>query len=289
MMKRIASVVVLILITLAFAGCGGTPQSQPGTTKQGQPLDPQGNWLIVFTGNSGAVMKIAGFLQEKNPPTVTSEPMGSTPDSQVVCDSLLFNGQASGTDSITLTAQALNPTPHGQVEYTLTGTIAADQAHMSGTWVTTTSGLCLGDAGGTWTAQLITPVTGTWTGTFSSSTANLSVTAALTEDTDQNSPTDSQVSGSITLLGSPCFPSSETFTIPAMKAGAAPGFHIGEILAIFTTQPDADGVLLGAVNGSGPDALFGVVPPDASPFTGTITVHGGACDGQTFTGPITRQ
>lgn len=287
-MKRIASFVVLILIALVFAGCGGSPQSQPGT-KQSQPLDPQGNWLFVFTGNSGATMNIAGFLQETNPPTVTSEPMASTPDSQVVCDSLLFNGQASGTNSITLTAQALNPSPHGQVEYTLTGTIAPDQAHMSGTWVTTTSGLCLGDAGGTWTAQLLTPVTGTWTGTVSSGTGDLSMTAALTEDTDQSSPTDSQVSGTITVLGSPCFPSNETFTIPAMKAGAAPGFHIGESLFIFTTEPDANGVLLGAFNGSGPAALFGVVPPDASSFTGTISVHGGACDGQTFTGQITHQ
>jgi len=211
-MKRIASLVVLILITLAFAGCGGSPQSQPGTTKQSQPLDPQGNWLIVFTGNSGATMNIAGFLRETNPPTVTSEPMGATLDSQVTCDgSLVFNGQASGTNSITLSAQEINSSsPQGTSAYTLTGTIADDQAHMSGTWTRTNVGLCIGDAGGTWTAQLLTPVTGTWTGTLSSSAGDLSVTAVLTEDTDQESPTDSQVSGTIIVLGSPCFPNNQT-------------------------------------------------------------------------------
>src|SRR6185437_3401680 len=202
---------ILLGLTLAFAGCSNINSAIPANPNQ-KPLDPQGNWLIVFTGNSGATMNIAGFLREKNPPTVTSEPMGATLDSQVTCDgSLVFNGQASGTNSITLNAQEINSSSsQGTSAYTLTGTIADDQAHMSGTWTRTNVGLCIGDAGGTWTAQLLTPVTGTWTGTVSSSTGDLSITAALTEDTDQESPTDSQVSGTIIVLGSPCFPNNQT-------------------------------------------------------------------------------
>jgi hypothetical protein len=276
-MKRIASLVVLILVTLAFAGCGGSPQSQPGPTKQSQPLDPQGNWLFTFINNPGdTVLVVAGQLYELNPPTVTSNPMG-TPLNQPGCDgSFTFNGQASGTDSISLTAQQINSKFNTKLN--LTGTIAADQAHMSGAWTTEVPG-CLGGTG-TWSAQLLTAMTGNWSGTLSNATTNLTVTATLTENTDQTTTNMGMVTGTITLLGSPCFASADTFNIPPWNATSTPSFHAGEMFILISTSPDAEGV---TISTSGP------VDPGATTFTPLgFTIHGGACDGQNFTGTLSR-
>ena len=197
----------------------------------------------------------------------------------IICNgSFTFSGQASGTNTINLTADQTNISGGIPVSLSLTGAIAADQQHMSGTWNVSKAGTCLGSVNGSWTAQLIVPVTGNWSGTMSNANTDLTITAALTENTDQTTPTMGQVTGTVTLLGSPCFASSDSLNIPPWSTTASPGIHGGETLVI-NTAPDANGVHLETV---------GSVTADGTTFTPvTFTLRGGVCDGQSFSGTLT--
>lgn len=260
---------LMATLTLTMTACGGA-KTTPVT--QAKPLDPQGNWLFSFAGPHS--FSLAGQLYELSPPVVTSNPIG--PIGTAVCSgSFTINGQASNTNDITLTAQQIGVSGQ-RVTLNLTGTIAVDQAHISGNWTTSTAGDCLSSAdSGTWTAQLLTAVTGNWSGTLSSSTTDLTVTAALTENVDQTSATMGQVTGTITLLGSPCFPTADTLNIAPWNSTTSPGVHGGETL-IIVSSPDAAGVSVQTV---------GTVTPNGATFTPVngFTIHGGSCDGQSFT------
>jgi hypothetical protein len=271
----LAAVMIIVILSLAACGGGSKPITNPTSPTQGLPLDPQGNWLFVFSGSKS--LNIAGQLYELSPPVVTSNPMGPVGNNFICAGSFTFAGQASGTNTITMTATQIN-TPGVLVKVSLTGTIADDQAHMSGTWTVSQSGDCLASTdSGTWTAQLLTAVTGNWSGTVSNGTNNLTVTAALTENVDQTSATMGQVTGTVTLLGSPCFASSDAMTLPPWNSTSSPGVHGGETL-IIATAPDSNGVHIETV---------GTVTPDGTTFTPlTFTIGGGACDGQSFTGPL---
>lgn len=271
---RLIVMLVCVALVLPLTACGGHATTPPTTTKPGEPLDPQGNWLFTFTSNTTLV--IAGQLLELNVPTVTSRTLAPIPSTTQVnlCDgNFSMNGQASGTDSITLTAQQSTPsTFFAPANLTLTGTIAADQAHMSGTYTTNTANSCV-KTSGTWTASLLPAVTGTWTGTLgidNAHTSDLSVTANLTEITDQTSPNMGQVTGTFTLSGSQCFATNETVTI----ATANPGVHLGETFNVITAT-NQDGISL---------EVSSQVSPDGHTFTPTFgfKIHGGTCDGQSF-------
>lgn len=272
---------ILLALTLAFAGCGGSPQTQPGT-KQSQPLDPQGNWLFTITDNRGdAPLVLGGELFELNPPTVTSNPIATPADLPVQCfGSFTMSGQASGTDSISLTAQQNGV--NIPISIALTGTIAADQAHMSGSFATNTSSGCFTGTG-TWSAQLLAPVTGNWTGTVSNANTNLTITASLTEDTSQTSITMGHVTGTVTLLGSPCFPSADTFNV---TGPATPAVHVATDFVIFGSSPDANGVTITAFGIVDQDATTLTLQPTVQPEPPNLQIHGGVCDGQSFTGTL---
>lgn len=270
---------VVVGLVVALVGCGGGG-SMSTPVKNGKPLDPQGNWLFTFTFNNSTVF-LAGQLFELNPPTVTSNPMGTLLGAAITCEgSFVLNGQASGTNSIslTLTGDAHEPDP-SNINLSLTGTIADNQQSMSGTY-TANPGNCI-DGPGTWTAQLLTPVTGNWSGTVSNTSANLSVAASLTENTDQTSPNMGQVTGTVMLSGMPCFSSTETLTIPPGQTGVNGGSsHVGENFFIVTST-DSNGISL---------ETGGTVDQGATTYTPLgFKIHGGVCDGQNFTGTLTRQ
>lgn len=285
MNRNFRTVVFAVVAGLLFAlvGCGGSPSSSP-ISKGGKPLDPQGNWLFTFNENPGTTsantVVLAGQLFELNPPVVTSNALGSLlGDLQPCPGSYLLNGQVSGTNSIslTLTGDANETTNPPNINVSLTGTIAGDQQHMSGTYSTTVGGCVSGS--GTWTAVLLTPVTGNWSGTVSNSTANLSVTASLTENTDQTSPNMGQVTGTVALQGMPCFPSTETLNV--LNNSVAVSFHLGETLFI-ETPADNNGISL---------QTAGTVDEAATTYNTVagFQIHGGVCDGQNFNGTLTRQ
>lgn len=289
----------LILIVLACAllvGCGGGSMSTtaPGNPKS-QQLDPQGNWLFTFTGstnpNQGNLIA-GGQLYELNPPAVTSNGVGAFLPNQLpgVSGSSCFgqysiSGQVSGESTITMTLAPTNTSKDSALGATLTGTIAADQKHMSGTWTATQTAICMGaNTGGPWNAELLAPVTGNWSGTVSNGKGDLLVTASLTENVDQTSLNMGQVTGTFTVSGSPCFPNAVTFNLPSSFTDPnGVGAHGNLQLTVLTLANN--GVQIN---------LVGFVAADGTkinlefPGPGLI-VRGGACDGQSFNGDLSRQ
>lgn len=267
--------------------------SSTTTTNNKKPLDPQGNWLFTFTGstnpNQGNLIA-GGQLYELNPPVVTSNGLGAFAPNQLpgIPGSSCFgqysiSGQASGSNTITLTLAPTNTSQSSALGATLTGTIADDQQHMSGTWTATQNAACMGvNTSGPWTAELLAPVTKSWSGTVSNGNGDLLVTASLTENVDQTSPTMGQVTGTVTVSGSPCFPNAVTFNLPtSFNDPNGVGVH-GNVELVLLTLAN-NGVQIN---------MIGVVPTDASkinlesPGPGLI-VRGGSCDGQSFNGDLT--
>jgi hypothetical protein len=260
----------LLLLALMFlAGCGASTKTTTATP--GQPLDPQGNWLFSMEDSRGNSWQFAGQLYELVPPVVTGPNGLGVLDG--ACDGgsggalIVTSAQASGTDSITLNFASVG---NQTAAYTLTGTIATDQEHMSGTY-TGNSPCGWSDPTGTWTAEELAPVTDTWTGTTDNS---LTITAALTENTDQTSSSMGQVTGTVTVSGT-CF--TGPLTLPAWTSDGPESLHDGEIL-ILSSSPDTNGATL---------SMAGTVDPAAVSITGSFTVAGGPCDGETFTANLT--
>lgn len=285
-MKKLFSNTACALLVGLFlsvaVGCGGktSPPTQTPTptnpTKAAAPLDPQGNWLFNINGSPDS-FSLGGQLFELNIPVVTSNLLGPVgPD---LCNgSFTMSGQASGVNSITLTAQQVNSTQI-PIALTLTGTIADDQAHMSGTWSIKTPGSCLlsTEGSGTWDAQLLVNVTGSWSGTFSDEHSDLLVTAALTENVDQTSLDMGKITGTVTVLGSPCFPNSDTLTL---NPATLPDLHIGETL-LLNPIADENGVTISTI---------GSVTTDGTSYTSLVfSVKGGECDGKILQGTLAKQ
>lgn len=285
----------VLILALTLAGCGGNPTSTPSHNPKGSPLDPQGNWLFTLTGstnpNQGNLIA-GGQLYELNPPVVTSNGVGAFAPNQLpgITGSSCFgqfsiSGQASGENTITMTLAPTNTSKDSALSATLTGTIATDQKHMSGTWTATQTATCMGaNSGGPWSAELLAPVTGNWTGTVSNSKGDLLVTASLTENVDQTSPNMGQVTGTFTVSGSPCFPNAVTFNLPSSFTDPN-GFGAHANLQLNVLTLANNGVQIN---------LVGFVATDASkinlefPGPGFI-VKGGTCDGQSFNGDLTKQ
>jgi hypothetical protein len=256
---------LIIVAALMTVACGSPAKSTTKTPTE--PLDPQGNWLFTFTGTDGTpALEFAGQLFELTEPIVTSNEMGSAPFG-FGCGGVTAAGQASGTNTINLTITEEEIT--GDPTFSLTGTIADSQAAMSGNWSAANANeACTADGAtaGTWSAQLLTAVTGTWTGSASDGAG---LTAVVTENVDQTSVNMGQVTGTLTLSSSACFTGPLTVT----------GTHLGESLTL-NSNPDPDGAVF---------AAHATVTPTATSATGSATITGGPCDGQTTSFSLTPQ
>lgn len=266
-MTTLKTLLALTLLALTV-GCG-TPSKQAGGTQPGQPLDPQGNWLFTFTGSnqSTADLTFGGQLFELHSPVVTSNEMPSAPFG-FTCGGVTAAGQASETNTINLTVTAVDHA--NPPTFALTGTIAEDQAHMSGTWSTASAGDsgCLSDGSntGAWSAQLIPAVSGNWTGQDS----GVLVVAAITENTDQTSINMGSITGTLQITGSPCM-SNGAYSLQDST-------HLGETATISVT--DGTATLTG---------VFTIDPATPGAATGNVFYAGGACDGQGFAFSLARQ
>lgn len=280
--------VVILAVALVVTACGGSSSTSSSPVKS-SPLDLQGNWHFVVTDSEGvpATITFAGELFELVPPVVTSNSMLIfQPNGQPCIGDMIVGGQASGTDSIVLTATLQN---NPQVSsMALTGTIASDQQHMSGAWTssTQTCGVINLTGPGTWSAILITPVTGTWSGTMTGqpgtkTIGTLSVAFILTEDTLQTSRTMGQLTGQITIAGSSCFNSSVPVILEPQSGGGG-SLHVGLAVILSNTVPDATGAVIQA-SGQTSDVT------STSLTLNSFQIIGGACDGQNFTGTFTKQ
>jgi hypothetical protein len=263
---------VLLILSLVLAGCGGSAKTPTQTGPNGQPLDPQGNWIFTFTGTTGNVeLQFAGQLFEITSPVVTGNEMGTAPFG-FTCGGVTPHGQASGVATINLTvdqtAEPLHP-------FSLVGTIATDQAHMSGTWTNASNG-CTPSSSGTWAAQELVSVNGTWTGTADNGAV---LTAVLTENTDQTTTNMGLVTGTLAVTNTTCIAPA----VLALATGNTFNLHAGEAIKL-TTVNDASGV-----------SVSNIFAPGTVDVTGThatglkFTISGGTCDGQQFTADLVKQ
>jgi hypothetical protein len=260
MKSKILVFSVLFNALLIIAACGGNPANKPGN---GSPLDPQGNWLFTLTDSNNQAWSFAGQLFELVPPTVTgNNGMGAVGPNPPCAFSVTLNGQASGTNSINLTLSAIDTnTPPA---YALTGTIATDQQHMSGTFTATQQEGCTSTNNGTWAASQIPVITGTWTGTVNGET----LTATVTENVDQTSTIMGQLTGTLAVNGGSCL-AAGTYNL---QTGSV---HVGKSVDLLIT--DSNGVKL--------LAFLTVDPSTNNSAPGDVSYAGGSCDGQVV--PVT--
>jgi len=253
---------------------GGTAQSQ---------LNPQGNWLFRLIYGSNSSRSFTGQLFELYPPAVTApsglRPIGAACTSGYVDDNLylLTPSQVTGTADVTFNFQQQTGLVQAAT-YTLTGTIATDQLHMSGIY--TGSSPCESATSGTWTAQVIPSVTGNWAG----SGGGMSAVFNITENADKTSPNLGQLSGTFTTAGgSPCIPDA-TYNIEHPMAISTNQYvsssHVGEIVFLFS-QTSSGLTITGE---------FDSVEPGATTMTGSLDWVGNPQSmGNGFTFTLNRQ
>jgi hypothetical protein len=197
-MKTIARIVIitLTLAALLLAGCGGSTSTPPGK----QPIDPSGNWSMKFSdagGNSvllsalfsqtGSVVTALNVLAAGNPAPFSCVPFSAT----------FANGSVLNVDQLSGDVN----TPFGNIHFT--STLNAQGSHASGTY--TLTGSCWGVApSGTFSADEVPSVSGTWNGTINC-TSNCpagSTAGTITASLTQNDST-GVVSGTYAVTGLP--------------------------------------------------------------------------------------
>jgi hypothetical protein len=192
------TILLALLFLVILVGCGGGT----GTTATGgkPPIDPSGNWAMKFTDNSnnsfilsalfsqtGSVVTALNVLAAGNPAPFSCVPFSAS----------LSNGQVLNVDQF---SGDIN-TQFGNIHFTSTLNTAG--THASGTY--TLAGTCWGVSGsGTFTADEVPSVAGTWTGTVTC-TSNCpagSTTGAISASLNQNDQT-GVVAGSYLITGLP--------------------------------------------------------------------------------------
>src|SRR5690242_7974728 len=159
-MKTIARIVTITfaMAALLLAGCGGGTSTPPGKP----PIDPSGNWVMKFSdagGNSfllsalfsqaGSVVTALNVLAAGNPAPFSCVPFSATFANGSVLNVDQFSGDVN--------------TSFGNIHFT--STLNAQGSHAAGTY--TLTGSCWGVAPtGTFSADEVPSVSGTWNGTI---------------------------------------------------------------------------------------------------------------------------
>lgn len=274
---RILPITLSAALLLASAACGG---GQPSTQANG-PLT--GNWQLNLVQNypaPQAQLSASGFLVESSD-RLTGSVVGPTIASSNGSHNCGGVGPVTGTISGQNITFALSP---GGTVFNFTGTISSDNASMSGSYQAT-GGACFVQAGttGTWTATLIPPLNGNFTGTLSNSTymglltgqspvPTIAVSGTITQSTNAGSGA-AGLTGTITATGYPCFAT-------ASLTGTISGQNV--FLSVF----GYDGQQIGVLGSTTTPAVASSTPSGTSTgaqITGTLSL--GETTSTTVVGP----
>lgn len=196
-MRKTTLAISLLFAIALVAGCGG---GNAGMTTQGKPIDPSGNWAMTFTdANNNKLLMSALFDQVGSTVTAFNVLAAGNPSpfSCVPFSGTFANGTVQNTDQFSGDIQ----TQFGNIHFA--STLNTQGTHASGTYSLT--GSCWGVAAtGTFSADEIPSVSGSWTGTVTctmncpAGSTSGTITAALT----QNDSTGG-VTGTYTISGLP--------------------------------------------------------------------------------------
>ena len=206
-MKVFAASSLSILI-LTFLACGGSSSNSQATGAL------SGNWQLNLTEEfprPPAQLFAGGFLAQPNGSTLTGSVQGP------FLINLNGSGLCGGVGTLTGTVNGQNVSfslnPGGTV-FNFSGVIASGSQSMSGSYQAL-GGACFSNpTSGTWTATLIPPLNGSFTGTLmsqymatlngASSPVPVSVSGSITQSSNAGGATAS-VTGTITAVNYPCF------------------------------------------------------------------------------------
>ena len=206
---RVLLTTVLVFLSFAFTACGGSGNSN--STSAVGPLT--GNWqisLIQEYPTPVTPLSISGFLTQSDQ-TVAGSVNGPTITNSKgpVC-----GGTAQITGTVNGQTVALTENLGGTT-YNFTGTLSSDNQSISGDYAGQ-GGACFPQSTtGTWTALLIPPLTGSFTGTLSDSSymtlltglspvAPIQVSGSITQSANAGG-SNASLTGTIAAVGYPCF------------------------------------------------------------------------------------
>lgn len=212
--EKLLTLAFLAVLLMALVTCGGGNSSSNASTTSG-PLS--GNWQFTLTQNypiqqTPAPIPVPGFLTEtKNSLTGSFEvPLLAVNSSGI--------GNCAGVSAATGTVSGQNVTiaiNDGGNVLNLTGTLASDNSSMTGTYQALGGACFTAPTTGSWTAILIPPVNGSFTGLLTNSTymqaltgitppAPIVVSGTMTQSASFGA-SNATLTGTITATGYPCF------------------------------------------------------------------------------------
>jgi len=262
---RSVYLIAIVLLICVFTGCGGGGSSTtaPTPTPGAQLAITSGNWDLGVTSASGPTFIIGGDVNQS----------GSTISGGVrVANSTCFTFGTAVPVSGTISGQTATVTSAAIASQTITATLTGSATALSGSYTVSGTG-CAGGDKGTVTAVMVPSITATWKGTFTSNglgNPQVGVSIPITEGTADNTGL-FPLSGTATLTGSTCFSSGTLATGSGMA---------GRVVDVIIINSD----------GSHTEFIGNLTSP-ATPtqVTGTYTVTGGVCGGDSGTGTLTKQ
>lgn len=261
--RRSAVVASLSLLPLLLAGCAAGVTRGPGSS----PLPDlvTGNWQVNSTAPVAAhLSSVSGTLSG------TSAAMTGIFHTQAASaciapsKSFELSGSADKAGNVSLSGPLANGT------LTLTGTLAADGKSLEDASYTVAGGSCAFNKPADATAEVYTPISGMYTGTFSDSDGQIaSVQATLNQSADANGDGNYTLSGSATP-NNPCF----TGTVPISNTQVT-----GGTFTFTYTDPNTTNSV----------TATGTFSSDASTLNVTQWTLSGPCGPDSGTGSMARQ
>lgn len=243
---RMVAVALLAGFVFLHSGCGSSAViSQPAGALSG-------NWQFNLLKNypfQQEQLSASGFLQQSNG-NLTGSVQGPTTTNTSGTATCGGTGPLTGTVNNGTVSFTLNP---GGTTINFTGTISSDQKSMSGSYEAIGGGCYSYPTSGIWTAFLIPPLNGKFTGTIESSymgaVAGLGVGASVPVTVSGSfaqsanaSSSAATLTGTITAVGYPCFATASlTGTISGqdiyLSVYGYNGLQIGTIGQILASGP----------------------------------------------------
>jgi hypothetical protein len=261
---KISVVTAVSLLAAILLACGSNSSMSSGSgSGSGSGGGDVGftlidNWQITMnstvhagmTGTAGGLLQnngqtnaVSGVLGNIQPPCSTTASVSGNLNGKAITFALDENGQSIA----------------------FTGTINNDINAMTGAYSAPAGGCTNGDSG-TWNANRIPSITGTWGGTLTPSSATeapFQISVPLTQNINNG-----KVSGTAVVTGSSCFTSIFL---------ATPNFIAGQQL-ILTGQSGMENL-----------QLTGSLTLSGTSMNVSYTLSGGSCDGQSGSGSLIKQ